>query len=91
MMYHWGYGLWWFGGGLLMILMLGGLAVLLVLLVRTADRGSHHPPRVSAVGNGAAANAEPKQPSAREILDVRYARGELTQDEYETMRRTLAG
>ena len=33
----------------------------------------------------------PKQsPSAREILDMRYARGELTRDEYQTMLHDIA-
>jgi putative membrane protein len=29
-------------------------------------------------------------PTAREILDARYARGEVTQDQYQQMRRELA-
>ena len=33
--------------------------------------------------------AAPRQPSARELLDQRYARGEITRDQYETMKQDL--
>lgn len=31
-----------------------------------------------------------RQPGAREILDQRYARGEITQEQYELMKRDIA-
>jgi putative membrane protein len=33
--------------------------------------------------------AVPRQPSARELLDQRYARGEITRDQYEIMKQDL--
>lgn len=33
----------------------------------------------------------PQQPSALETLDIRFAKGEISEDEYKNMRRTLTG
>ncbi len=34
---------------------------------------------------------QPEPESARDILDKRYARGEITKDQYEAMKRDLTG
>jgi len=68
---------WWRWGGLLMllpgVLIVGGI--------------------VAAVVWGIGNSAEPQNPAgpsnAREILDARYARGEITRDEYQQMRRDV--
>ena len=75
MMGDWGYGMMgWFGGGLYMLLVLGGLAALVALLIRAADSGGNRT-------GGAAVDSDLRHPPARAILDMRYARGELTQAE----------
>ena len=40
-------------------------------------------------GNQGMERSEPREPSALEILKRRYARGELSDDEFEAMRRRL--
>lgn len=67
-------------GLLLMVLFWGGLILLAVLLVRALFRGN----RGSL--NAAAGHTE----TAREILDQRYARGELTREQYELMKKDLS-
>lgn len=79
-MWGWGHmGAWgmvW--GWLLMAMLLAGLIVLVVLLVRMpGGRDSRSIPRPSARGR------------ARELLDERYARGEIDSAEYDERRRRL--
>ena len=67
---------WWMLlGPLSAFLMIGGLALLLVWALRRTD------------GSGDARGDE----RALAILKERYARGELSHEEYERMRRVLAG
>lgn len=72
----WGYGwdmgwMWLFG-----LLMLAGIVLLIVLAVRVVSGGSSR-----SVGPGAAGlTSGPSR--ARQILDERYAKGELTADQY---------
>ncbi len=78
MMPEWGLG--WGGGGmflgpLFMVAWLAMLVALVVLLVRWLGGGSP--------GTGSAPR------TAREILDERYAKGEIDHDEYEKRRKTL--
>ncbi len=72
----WGGGWWW---GLIMmifwLLVLVGIVLLVVWLVRQVTR---HEPRSGAS-------------RALEILQERYARGEITREQYEQMRRDLLG
>jgi putative membrane protein len=77
MMHDWGYG---WGGGMFLgpLFMIAApvlLIVLVVLLIRwfSGDRG---PPRE-------------RVRTAREILDERFAKGEIQRDEYEERRKTL--
>jgi putative membrane protein len=79
MMWNWGYGglgqgLWW-AGGLMMLVVWAAVITGVVFLVRFLVRqGSRHEQAVDAL----------------EILKSRYARGELSREEYERMRRDLA-
>jgi putative membrane protein len=66
-------GYWW----LLGLLVLVGVAVLVVVLVRVFRRGAN--------GSGAPrrdGDRSPEVSEARRILDERYARGDLTTEEY---------
>ena len=80
MMHDWGYG-WGWGGGMFFgpLFMIGGpvlLIVLIVVLVRWLN-GSRDTPSV-----------RPPQ-SPREILDERFAKGEIQREEYEERRKAL--
>ncbi|HEX9410689.1 MAG TPA: SHOCT domain-containing protein [Actinomycetota bacterium] len=72
----WGYG-WggWILGMLMMVLFLGGLIALAFFALRGRSRGG----------------ATHRDPDARDILDERYARGELSREEYEERKRVLGG
>jgi putative membrane protein len=77
---HWyGHGLGWGGmvfGGIMMLLFWGGLIALIFWTVKSfASRSVER--------------AEEYRPSAREILDRRYAQGEINRDEYERMKEDL--
>lgn len=71
-----GFGLF---GLLFMFLFWGGLVALAVWLVRQLFPGQDRPP-VAAGSEGA---------SARQILDRRYAHGEISRDQYELMKQDL--
>lgn len=43
-----------------------------------------------AIFNSGSSQHLPSAPSARDILDQRYARGELTREQYELMKQDLA-
>ena len=78
-----GYGFGWWGilMGILMllfwVLVIGGIVWLVIWLVQQ--------PRPGAAGPGAPG------PSALDILRERYARGEITREQYEQMRHDLDG
>lgn len=63
----------------LLLVFWGGLIVLAVFLIRSLFR--EHDKKGS--GN--------YQPSAREILDQRYARGDISREEYELMKKDISG
>lgn len=69
-------GMWmaWFFGALLLV----GLALLVVVLVKSVS-GTSSPPEGRDPGAG----------RGRQILEERYARGELSAEEYQEMRRIL--
>ena len=67
-------------GIILMVLFWGGLIFGGVWLVKTlfnAGQDNQNSP------------AAPRQPSAREVLDQRYARGEISREEYEQIKSDI--
>jgi putative membrane protein len=64
---------------IIVLLLISGLLVFLAVMLVIALFGSRRPKQ-----------QHPPQ-SAREILDQRYAQGELTRDQYEQMRKDLEG
>jgi len=67
-------------GLILMFLFWGGLILGGVWLVKTVFANNQH----KQSGNSAST-----QSSSREILDLRYVRGEISKDEYEIMKQDL--
>jgi len=67
-------------GFIWMLLFWGGLILLAVWLISVLFPTNPQPP---------SGNASSTQVSARDILDQRYAYGELSQEQYEEMRQTL--
>lgn len=72
----WGNGWWGFVMGLVMLLFVALLVVGIVVLVRSSS-------------GGATRNTEPSGGHALDILDERFARGEIDAKEYEERRRIL--
>lgn len=75
-----GYGMGW--GWLFGLLMLLGLVLLVVVAVRALGGGIWRDTSARDIGPGAGESHQPARTRAREILDERYARGELNTDEY---------
>ncbi len=80
----WGHGWDWgwghmLGGGLMMILFWGGIILVIVFAVR-------------ALGGGSSQGATPAESrnKALEILQERFARGEIDKDEFEERKRLLS-
>ena len=67
----------WIGGALMMLVFWGGLVALIVFLVRGFGA---HPYRGEEKRTGH---------DAREILAERYARGDISEDEFEERKRVL--
>jgi len=67
-------------GLLIMLLFLGGLIFLAVWLVKTLFSGN---------SNNQSSNHDGKNTDAREILAERYARGEITREQYEIMKQDI--
>lgn len=80
--FGYGYGGWGLADDLLWALLLLGLiapvAVLIVRLLRSTT-------------NGNKANTSPASDRALEIARERYAKGEISQAEYETLRKNVSG
>ncbi len=77
MMYGWGWGPGaWFGMG-------GWWIVLVVVLIAAAVS--------CAARRRGSRGADGARESARDVLDKRYARGEIGRDEYEQKKRDLSG
>lgn len=80
-----GTGMGWGWGWLFWLLVLAGLIFLVVLAVRLIAGG------VSRSDGGPSAAAQPPARNrARELLDERYARGELTTEEYRERLQVLS-
>ena len=70
-----------FVGLLLMVLFWGALIALAVWLVRALfTRAPQSPSSIAGEGQ-----------TARQILDVRYSRGEITKEQYEQMKQDVSG
>jgi len=78
--YGWDMGVSWLFG----LLMLVGIGLLVVLLVRVLSGGS------SRGGGPGSTGPAPGPSRARQILDERYANGELTAEQYREQIRVLA-
>lgn len=79
MMWYMGHGWgWWMALGWIWMVVFWGLIIWAVYTL------------VSRLSGGSGTTGMP-WPSAREILEQRYARGELTHEEFEEMRRRLDG
>jgi putative membrane protein len=74
--YNWGYMLLC---GLMMVLFWGAIIALVVFLVRGLTRGR------GEIGDG----VSQRRPTAFELLQERYARGEIDQQEYEQHKHDL--
>lgn len=74
----WGDGWGWIGGGLMMLVFWGGLIALIVFLVRGAGRSSR-------------GGETPRPRDARDTLAERFARGEISEEEFEQRKRVLEG
>lgn len=78
------WGFWLFG-----LLLLIGLVLLVVLAVRALGGGISRGPS-AGTSAGPRSGDRPQGPSrAREVLDERYARGELSTEEYRERLQTL--
>lgn len=82
----WDYGMWGWGwmifGSLMMLVFWGGLIALIVLAVRgltSSGKREDRPPQPPVHS----------EQTALDILKIRYARGEISTEEYEEMRRRL--
>lgn len=74
-MYGWmmgGAGAWWIAWLLVPLLIVAVVVVLVVTLTRRGTGGT----------SGGTGTVPPPNPSAREILDERYARGDIDHEEY---------
>lgn len=77
-------GMWWYWlFGLLVVL---GISLLVVVLVRVLGRGG-----VNQSGSAGLGGPPPGPSQARRILDERYARGELSTEEYREHLQVLSG
>ncbi|WP_457946105.1 SHOCT domain-containing protein [Pseudarthrobacter sp. alpha12b] len=84
----WGYGqgsAWWLWGILLLI----GMALLVVLAVRAFGGGIRGGQGRSSQGQGGHGQGAPPASAARQILDERFARGELTAEQYRAQLKVL--
>lgn len=73
-MYDWGYGGYDMWGFIVMVFMMALVAVGIVLVVRYLSQGNGTP--------------RPSQ-SALDVLKMRYAKGELSKDEFEKMKKDI--
>lgn len=79
----WGLGMMW-GWWLFGLLLVVGLVLLVVLLIRVLGGGADR-------AAGAHPGRAERRSSARDILDERYARGEMGTEEYQERRRAIGG
>lgn len=71
----WGHMNWGWGGGLMMLVWVALIVAVIYWLIRAANRNSNQPP-------------SPPE-SALDILKKRYARGEISKEEFEERKRVI--
>jgi putative membrane protein len=71
--FHWG---WMIFGGLMMLLFWGGLIALAVVIIRSFARGN-------------SSSGQRSDKPSLQILEERYAKGEISQEEFETIRADI--
>jgi putative membrane protein len=84
--WDWGFG--WGGmlfGGLMMVVFWGGLIALIVFAIRGFTSNSN----ASGNNRNSSISTNSTTQTPLEILQARYARGEISQHEYETVRQDL--
>lgn len=74
-----GWGTWWWIFPLVMLLMIAGCIAMMLLVHRSGGTGRHH---------AEPAAGDPTL-SALQILDQRFARGEIRREEYEERKRAI--
>ncbi|MFQ5942412.1 MAG: SHOCT domain-containing protein [Anaerolineales bacterium] len=65
----------------MMLLFWGGLIALAVVIIRSFTGG----------GSRSASNDPPSQKAPLQIIEERYAKGEISKEEFETIRADLSG
>ena len=86
-MMGWDMGFGWGGmvfGGLMMIVFWGGLIALIVLAVRGFSNSGN-----TSASNGNMTDTSRPSDKPLDILQARYARGEISHEEYEAIRSNL--
>jgi putative membrane protein len=81
-----GYGLWRLGGMIMWLLLLGLLGALLITLLRRRDVLTKT--ETPGGGTGRDLGAAPA-PTPLDVAKMRYARGELTKEEFEALKQDL--
>jgi len=77
-----GYG--WFGIIFNLVLLIGLIAGFVVFIVWLVRKGSSNTQALAS-----SSNLGNVTPSARDILEMRYARGEITREQYQTMKEDI--
>ncbi len=72
--FHWG---WMLIGGLMMLLFWGGLIALAVVIIRSFSGGTSD-------------SGQSRDKPALQIVEERYAKGEISQEEFEAIRADLS-
>jgi len=82
-MHYWGWGFGWWIGGMIMMVLFWIVVVVGILALTKWLFGQGQPGRISHP------QGKESFESALEILRKRYARGEITKDEFENMKKDI--
>ncbi|MFA7208847.1 MAG: SHOCT domain-containing protein [Parcubacteria group bacterium] len=90
MMYgNWGYGSGFGFGWIFMVIFWGLIIWGIIALIHGFNRGSHS--GCCGSDNGGQENMPSGKKSAMDILDERYAKGEINKEEYEAKKKDIKG